>query len=326
MIASSPLKKQIILMKHNTTVRTKLFLILIIAGFTTSCSTMKGQQARKQPAEFPTFDTESHRGGRGVMPENTIPAMLYSLSLGGITTLEMDVKVTADKKLVLGHDNCLNPWFTRKPNGDDFTKEEKDRYPVMQMTYAELKQFDVGSKVHPLFPKQRKMEASIPLLEEVIDSVQHFIEKESREQVFYNIETKSSEAGDHKYNPVPEEFVKLLMEVIEKKGITPYVIVQSADVRTLRVLKDKYPHVRTSYLVGARRKDFTVEEDLELLGFQPDIYSPNFKYISQEDVEKCQKMGMKVVVWTPNTKKEIEELKAMGVDGIITDYPELLLD
>lgn len=313
-------------MKHNRRLRTKLFLILVIAGFTISCSTMKGQPSKKEPAALPTFDTESHRGGRGVMPENTIPAMLYSLSLDGITTLEMDVRVTADGKLVLGHDNYLNPWFTRKPNGDDLTKEEKERYPVMQMTYAELKQFDVGSKVHHLFPKQHKMEVSIPLLEDVIDSVQHFIEKQEREQVFYNIETKSSEEGDHQYNPVPEEFVKLLMEIVEKKGITPYVIVQSADVRTLRVLKEKYPHVRTSYLVGARRKDFTVEEDLEVLGFRPDIYSPNFKYITPEDVEKCQKMGMKVIVWTPNTKKEIEELKAMGVDGIITDYPELLLD
>jgi glycerophosphoryl diester phosphodiesterase len=305
---------------------TTFFLLLISLGVIISCATMSTRQTNKMPAPFPAFDTESHRGGRGVMPENTIPAMLYSLSLEGITTLEMDVRVTADKRLVLGHDNCLNPWFTQKPNGEEFRKEEKDRYPIMQMTYDELKQFDVGMKPHHLFPKQRKMKVSIPLLEDVIDSVQHFIENEGRKQVFYNIETKSSEVGDHKFNPVPEEFVKLLMEVVEKKGITPYVIVQSADVRTLQVLKEKYPHVRTSYLVGARRKDFTVEEDLDVLGFTPDIYSPNFKYITQEDVEKCQKMGMKVVVWTPNTKKEIQALKTMGVDGIITDYPELLLD
>src|SRR5690606_29031822 len=292
-------------MKHNKRLLTKFFLILVIAGFTTSCSTMKGQPSKKEPAAFPTFDAESHRGGRGVMPENTIPAMLYSLSLDGITTLEMDIKVTADGKLVLSHDDYLNPWITTKPNGEILTEEEKKEYVFMQMDYAEIKKFDVGLKEHHLFPNQHKMEAYIPLLEDVIDSVQRFIEIEGRDQVFYNIETKSSEEGDHKYNPVPEEFVKLLMEVIEKKGITPYVIVQSADVRTLRVLKEKYPHVRSSYLVGARRKDFTVEEDLEVLGFQPDIYSPNFKYITLDDVQKCQNMGMKVVVWTPNTKTEI---------------------
>ena len=116
------------------------------------------------------------------------------------------------------------------------------------------------------------------------------------------------------------------MGVVNQKGITPYVIIQSADVRTLQVLNDKYPHVRTSYLVGARRKDYTVEEDIKILGFDPDIYSPNFKYITKEDVEKCHKRGMKVVVWTPNTKREIANLKAMGVDGIITDYPQLLVE
>lgn len=312
-------------MKVSVGLISEFFLIFLIGAFLTSCST-GSEQKSTEPAEFPVFDAESHRGGRGVMPENTIPAMLYSLSLDGITTLEMDVKVTGDRKLILSHDDYLNPWITTKPNGEILTEEEKKEYVFMQMDYEEIKKIDVGSKAHHLFPKQRKMRTHIPLLEDVIDSVQHFIEKESRAQVFYNIEIKSSEEGDLIYNPVPEEFVRLLMEVVEKKGITPYVIVQSADVRALRVLKEKYPHVRSSYLVGARRKDFTVEEDLEVLGFQPDIYSPNFKYITQEDVEKCQAMGMKIVVWTPNTKKEIEELKAMGVDGIITDYPELLLD
>lgn len=311
--------------KRNNRVITGLLLILLSGGLLISCSTRSDKNSI-EPAEFPAFDTESHRGGRGVMPENTIPAMLYSLSLDKITTLEMDVKVTADGKLVLSHDDYLNPWFTQKPNGEELKDEEKENYTIMQMNYNELKQFDVGSKIHHLFPNQRKMNVSIPLLEDVIDSVQHFIKKNDRAQVFYNIETKSSLEGDHKYNPVPEEFVKRLMEVVEKKGITSYTIVQSADVRTLRVLNKEYPHVRTSYLVGARRKDFTVEEDLKELGFKPDIYSPNFKYFTQDEVEKCHKMGMKVVVWTPNTKKEIEELKEMGVDGIITDYPELLLD
>ena len=85
--------------------------------------------------------------------------------------------------------------------------------------------------------------------------------------------------------------------------------------------------MRTSYLVGpARQKEFTIEEELEVLGFDPDIYSPHFKYITKEQIEKCHERGIKVVVYTPNTKEEIDELKAMGVDGIITDYPELLAE
>lgn len=311
------------IMRKNNRLIKVLFLAATIS-LLAACS-VKNMQGSK-PMEFPAFDAESHRGGRGVMPENTIPAMLYSLSLEGITTLEMDARISADGRVVLGHDNYLNPLTTLKPDGQEIKNEEKENYPIMQMTYDDLKKFDIGSKFYKLFPKQQKMKVSMPLLEDVIDSVQHYIKKEGRKQVFYNIETKSSEVGDHIFNPIPEVFVKSLMDVIEKKKIAPYVIIQSADVRTLQVLKEKYPGVRTSYLVGSRRKNFTVEEDLEVLGFQPYIYSPNFKYITQKDIEKCHAMGMKVVVWTPNTKKEIEQLKSMGVDGIITDYPELLLD
>jgi glycerophosphoryl diester phosphodiesterase len=253
--------------------------------------------------------------------------MLYSLSLDYLTTLELDVYVTADKQLILSHDAYLNPSFVLNPDGTEIDKADNKKYPLHQMNYDEIKEFDVGSKVHEGFPEQKKMKVSIPLLGDVIDSVQHYIKTHKRAQVFYNIETKSSEDKDNVLNAAPEEFVKLLMDVVEKKGITPYVIVQSFDVRTLQILNEKYPYVRTSYLVGpARQKEFTIEEELEVLGFDPDIYSPHFKYITKEQIEKCHERGIKVVVYTPNTKEEIDELKAMGVDGIITDYPELLAE
>lgn len=310
-------------MKENNMNRSmKNLLLLFIAILLIACTTKK--QDDLQPAEFPEFSAESHRGGRGAMPENTIPAMLYSLSLDYLTTLELDVYVTADKQLILSHDAYLNPSFVLNPDGTEIDKADNKKYPLHQMNYDEIKEFDVGSKVHEGFPEQKKMKVSIPLLGDVIDSVQHYIKTHKRAQVFYNIETKSSEDKDNVLNAAPEEFVKLLMDVVEKKGITPYVIVQSFDVRTLQILNEKYPYVRTSYLVGpARQKEFTIEEELEVLGFDPDIYSPHFKYITKEQIEKCHERGIKVVVYTPNTKEEIDELKAMGVDGIITDYPEL---
>ena len=305
-------------MKHSM----KHLLLLFTAILLIACTTKKQDDIKK--TEFPEFSAESHRGGRGAMPENTIPAMLYSLSIDDITTLELDIHVTADKQLVLSHDDYINPQFALKPDGTEIDKSENKAYPIFQMTYDELKEYDVGSKAHEGFPDQKKMKVSIPLLGDVIDSVQHYIKTHDRKQVFYNIETKSSEAKDNVLNAAPEEFVKLLMDVVEEKGIAPYVIIQSFDVRTLQILNEKYPHILTSYLVGpARRKEFTIEEDLEVLGFNPDIYSPHFKYITKEDVEECHEKGIKVVVWTPNTKEEIDELKAMGVDGIITDYPEL---
>lgn len=173
------------------------------------------------------------------------------------------------------------------------------------------------------------MKVSIPLLEDVIDSVQHYIKAHDRQQVFYNIETKSSEAKDNVLNAPPKEFVKLLMEVIEGKGVAPYTVIQSFDPRTLRILHKEHPHVMTSYLVGpARMKDFTIdiERDIEELGFVPDIYSPHYKYVTAENIKECHDKGVKVIVYTPNTKEKIDELKVIGVDGVITDYPKLLLE
>src|SRR5690606_36439085 len=106
-----------------------------------SCSLLKNKE-RSKAMEFPAFDAESHRGGRGVMPENTIPAMLYSLSLDGITTIEMDATITADGKVVLSHDKLLNPLITLKPDGDEIKSEENVNYAIMQMTYDDLKKYD----------------------------------------------------------------------------------------------------------------------------------------------------------------------------------------
>jgi len=102
--------------KKRRSMKNALFLLATLSLI--ACST-KEKSHDLQPAEFPAFSAESHRGGRGAMPENTIPAMLYSLSLTDITTLEMDIYVTADKKLVLSHDAYLNPKFVLKPDGTE---------------------------------------------------------------------------------------------------------------------------------------------------------------------------------------------------------------
>jgi glycerophosphoryl diester phosphodiesterase len=159
-------------------------------------------------------------------------------------------------------------------------------------------------------------------LSELIDSVQTYIKVNKRPQVFYNIETKSKAGGDHKLHPEPETFVKLLMAVIEKKKITPYVTIQSFDLRTLQVLHQKYPQVRTAYLVQDKR---TVDEYVQQLGFTPTILSPNFKLVTARLVKECHDRHIKVVPWTANTAEEIARLKGLGVDGLISDYPDLLV-
>ncbi|TKC61078.1 glycerophosphodiester phosphodiesterase [Pedobacter hiemivivus] len=284
-----------------------------------ACKTMKNSNSTDK-AEFPAFSTEGHRGGRGIVPENTIIAMRYAVDLG-ITTLEMDTHITKDGKVVVTHDDYLSPAFMLTPEGKEIPKSDAKKYPVYQMDYSTLKQFDLGSKPHLLFPEQKKIKTYIPLLADLIDDVQQYTK--GKKQMFYNIEIKCSAKGDGIVNPGPEEFVKLLMDVITEKGITPYVVIQSFDKRTLQILHKKYPNVRTSYLVDNKK---TVAQNLEDLGFNPFILSPAFKMVTANLVKQCHERKIKVIPWTANTKEDIANLKQLNVDGIISDYPGLFVN
>lgn len=294
------------------------FFVLILLCLV-SC---KSKKLTMEPnLSFPDFDIEAHRGGRGLMPENSIPAMLNALKIG-VNTLEMDTHISKDGEVVVTHDDELSPDFMLQPNGKEMAKDDAKKLIVYQMNYAELKKFDLGSKYYANFPQQKKIKTYIPRLAELIDSVQNYLAKNNKKQVFYNIETKCSEKGDHILHPDPETFVKLLVAVIKQKGITPFVVIQSFDKRTLQILHKKHPEIRTSYLIS-NKKSF--ELNMQELGFNPFILSPEYKLVDEALVKKCHDNHIKIIPWTVNTSEAIQKLKALKVDGIITDYPNLLL-
>lgn len=270
------------------------------------------------------FDKEGHRGCRGLYPENTIPAMLHALGLG-VTTLEMDISFTRDGKAILSHEPFFNHEIATKPDGSYVGEKEEKSLNIYQMTYEEVKRYDVGMKPHPRFPKQEKMKAVKPLLADVIDSVKQYMMTARRPYPFFNIETKTLPIGDGLYHPRPEEFVEKLMAVIREKGIEEQVIIQSFDFRTLQYLHKTYPSVKTAMLVEADDKR-DLDQLLTALGFTPAIYSPAWERLTQNDLDRCHGLGVKVVPWTVNTKEKIKALKEMGVDGIITDYPDLFAE
>lgn len=279
------------------------------------------QVDEKNLAVFPEFDMEGHRGARGLMPENTIPAMYQAIDLG-VSTLEMDVHVTKDKQVILAHDHHLNHLFTLSPRGEDITEEDAKNLVLYHMDYDQVRTFDVGTKYYDRFPDQKKLKVHIPLLAELIDSVQKYLQASGKTQVFYNIETKSMPAGDNVLHPEPEEFIDLIMDVVAKKNVSAWVIIQSFDIRTLKVLHQKYPHVRTSFLV----EDGSFEGNIQKLGFVPTIYSPEAKLVTADLVKQVHAKGVKLIPWTVNDKQEIKHLKWLGVDGIISDYPNLFRD
>ena len=267
------------------------------------------------------FDSQGHRGARGLMPENTIPAMMHALDLG-VTTLEMDISFTKDKQAILSHEPFFNHQITTKPDGSPVTEKEERLLNIYQMNYDEVKKYDVGMKVHPRFPQQQKISAYKPLLSEVLDSVDEYMKKSKRPLPYFNIETKSDPVGDNLYHPAPAEFVDRLMAVIRSKKIEDRVIIQSFDFRTLRYLHEKYPLIKTAMLI----EDFDergIRDQIKALGFTPTIYSPEHKMVTEQLVKQCHEQNIKIIPWTVNDKARMEELKKMGVDGIISDYPNL---
>jgi glycerophosphoryl diester phosphodiesterase len=288
--------------------------LLIVLFF--SCSLSKKINEMQQPE----FDKQGHRGARGLMPENTWPAMKAALDLG-VTTLEMDVVVTKDQQVVLSHEPFFSHDITTKPDGSLITVSEERSYNIFQMNYDEVRRFDVGLKPLSRFPKQQKISAYKPLLSEVIDSINSYMKSRNRPYPYLNIETKCTPPGDGLFHPVPSQFVDLIMNVIVSKNLMDKVIVQSFDYRTLRYLHEKHPQIKTAMLV--EKPVLSFEKQLEDLGFIPTIYSPHYLLVNSYLINQCRKKGIKIIPWTVNEKKKIEELQEAGVDGIITDYPDL---
>lgn len=298
----------------------KLFypLGILLLGIT-ACSVNK--TAKVDQVDFPKFSAEAHRGGRGLVPENTILAMKDAMTYPAVTTLEMDTHITKDGKVVVTHDDYLSPGFMLTPDGKEIPATDAKKYNVFQMNYNELKTFDIGTKFHKDFPQQKKIKTYIPLLADLIDSVQTEIKAKNKKQYFYNIETKCSAKGDGVSNPTPAVFVKLLMDVIKSKKIEPYVVIQSFDKRTIQIINKEYPNIKTSFLVSNKK---SYEDNIADLGYKPYIISPAYKMVDAAFIKKAHADGVKVIPWTVNTAEEIAKLKVLGVDGIITDYTNLL--
>jgi len=279
----------------------------------TSCNTASHMTASKN-----TIDFQAHRGGRGLMPENTIPAMLSAMDNDKVITLEMDLAITKDKQVVVSHDPTLNPIITTKADG---TYIKANEFIIYQMNYDQLQKFDVGLKIHPVYPQQKKLAVTIPTLNDLVDSVEMKSSMIGR-KMMYNIEIKSIAEKDIIEHPAPDEFVDLVVKIINQKNIDARTTIQSFDVRPLQVLHKKYPSIQTAYLVFGKDCG-DAQKQIQLLGFTPPIYSPEYKYVTKETVDYCHANNMKIIPWTVNTKTEIDALIALGVDGIITDYPNL---
>lgn len=263
------------------------------------------------------FDLQGHRGARGMMPENTIPAFIYAIDQG-VNTLELDLAVTKDHQLAVSHEPYISAQICLDTMGRELADSIQFQYNIYQMTYDQIREFDCGLKMHPGFSEQKKMPVFKPLLSNVIDTVETYLSANDLNPVSYNLEIKSRPEGDQIYHPTPKAFSDLVYSFINGRIDWERVAIQSFDFRVLQYFHKAYPEVNLALLIENERSP---QENFDSLGFQPDIYSPYYRLISQESVKSLQEQGIKVIPWTINDEEDMKQVIDWGVDGLITDYP-----
>ncbi|MBR0776689.1 glycerophosphodiester phosphodiesterase [Bradyrhizobium diazoefficiens] len=286
------------------------------------------------------FDLEAHRGGRALLPENTLPAFANALSMG-VDTLELDVGITADGEVVVSHERSLNPDLARDATGAYVAPPGT---PFAKLQLAEVKTYDVG-QIQPdsayarQFPNQRAVPGTrIPTLKEVFALVR----KSGNTNVRFNIETKIDPNRPDE-TLAPQAFVTRLLGLIEAEGFADRVMIQSFDWRTLLLVQRQALMIPTVYLTLQRGQAPTVALDKATswtAGFSPAdhagslprtikaaggaVWSPYFGDVTAPLVEEAHGLGLRVVVWTVNKPDDMARMIELGVDGIISDRPDLL--
>ena len=267
-----------------------------------------------------TFSWQGHRGARGLYPENTIDGFRKAID-HGMNTMELDVVVTSDSVVVLSHEPWLSSEICLQPSGEKIIEGTEKQFSIWTMTYEEVKKCDCGSKAHPRFPDQLKVKTFKPSLAEVIVAVEAYTLAKKKSPAFYNIEVKSDPENEAKYHPDVSLFVEMVLKVISEHGIADRANIQSFDVRVLQYLHDVHPKTKLAYLVE-NQPDAQHCID-SVLGFIPDIYSPNYEVVNEGMAEYLHGIDVSLIPWTINTKEDMRRLIRLGVDGIITDYPDI---
>lgn len=254
------------------------------------------------------LDLQGHRGARGLMPENSIPAFKEALRLQ-VSTLELDVQVTRDRVLVVHHDARLNPNLCVR---DDGTKIE--RVAIAELSHDELTDIDCGRVANPRFPGQRTIPGTrIPSLDEVL-----VLAGGAGYPVRFSIEMKWPKRRD---DFTVEEFAQRLVALIKKYNLQRRTIVQSFHRPALVAVQTIAPEVQRAILV--RQPE---EYERAIMDSRATILSPRYDGLRRVDVERFQRDGVSVIPWTVNKSSDMCRLIAWGVDGLITDYPDRALE
>jgi len=288
------------------------------------------------------FDLQGHRGARGLAPENTIAGFARALEIG-VTTLELDLAMTKDGVVVVSHDPHLNPDITQGPGGRFLTGKGP---AIHSLRFEELQRYDVGrtrpnSAYAKRFPEQRPVEdARIPALQDVFD----LVKRAEAGHVRFNIETKITPTSGTD-TPDPETFATAVIKLVQNAGLGPRVTIQSFDWRALAVARRIAPEIERACLTIEGGEEDNIQRgrpgpspwtaglDVDEVGGSVPrlvqaagcaIWSPYFRNVTAETVKEAKSLGLRTIPWTVNEPADMQRLIDVGVDGLISDYPDRL--
>jgi len=269
-----------------------------------------------------------HRGARGLFPENSVEGFRQCLALG-LRSFELDVGLTADGVVVVSHDLALNPAITRGAGGNWLNHTGPLLY---HLTFDAVRSYDVG-RIRPATPyrllhrSQRGRDGvRIPTLEEVL-----LLSSEAQ----FIIELKTDPRHPD-WTAMPAAMAEAVLEVIDRAGAAGRVIIESFDWRGPRHVRRIRPDLRTAWLTrdetvrdaalwwdGITLADFANSVTAAVAAQGGQIWAPGWETLTQASVAEAHDLGLQVIPWTVNRRAVLRRMIGWGVDGVITDRPDV---
>ena len=315
-----------------------------ILFFISSCqSTDRSASPAQQDAAAKKIYVIGHRGAAGLAPENTLAAFAGACEIG-VDAVEFDVLLSTDDEAVVYHDFNLKPEITRTPDGKWL--EGSSPPAINDLTIAELKTYDVGRlKPHTRYarryPEQQPVDGErVPTLREVISLLKHQCRKST--ELWIEIKTTPEKP---ELTPAPETVSEMVVKILREEDISDRVRILSFDWRNLVHLQKIAADIPIVYLSleGVRLNNIKSGRPGSspwMAGFDIDdfagsipravqaaggrYWAPFYRHVTSSNIQTAHQLGIRVFVWTPDSRSEMKRLIEMGVDGIITNRPDIL--
>lgn len=266
-----------------------------------------------------TIENHGHRGCRGLMPENSIPAFLKAVDIG-VDYIEIDIVVNHQGEVIISHEPFFNASFSTDAQGNPVTEELSQSLNIYKMDLKEIQSYDVGIRSNPKYPEQVSTPAHKPTLREAVHAVKKYCQESKITVPRWNIEAKF-DARYPAYFPQRESYAKQVIAEIHTLDLASDCIIQCFDPELLNVFHQYDNTLKYGLLVD---NYITPESNLKELSFKPFGYMPNHQLLDQSTMDYCRSQNIQVLVWTVNSDQDMQRMMNLKVDGIISDYPDRL--